>query len=72
MEDDLKILTRGLSQQPLIGTNSYFKINFRSPNYIVIVFQRPLILMEDNLKLLKVVYLSNYCMDFDFEFLGGK
>jgi hypothetical protein len=32
MEDNLKILIRGISQQPLIKSSSNLKLDFREPN----------------------------------------
>ena len=75
MEDDLKILKveylsrwpknikSCVSQQPLIGSSSNFKLKLRGPNQNLkcLKWRRPP--MEDDLKILKVEYLSNHWSD---------
>jgi hypothetical protein len=50
-----------MSQQPLIGSSSNFKIKLRGANQNKFGFQIEMkpALMEDDLKILKVKYLSN-------------
>ena len=50
----------GISQQPLIGFYSNFKLKLRLPK---IKFSNPR--NEADLKISKVEYLSNHCMDCD-------
>ena len=60
----------GISQQALIGSSSNFKLKLRGPNQIKsgLEFEmkttsdRPV--MEEDLKILKVVYLSKHYLDF--------
>ena len=74
MEDDLQWKTTSngrrppnikswISQQPLIGSSSNFKLKLRGPNQNkkYLKWRRPP--MEDNLKILKVEYLSNHWSD---------
>ena len=52
-----------ISQQPLIGSSSNFKLKLRGPNKNIkcLKWRRPP--MEDDLKILKVEYLSNHSSD---------
>ena len=52
-----------ISQQPLIGSSSNFKLKLRGPNQNqkYLKWRRPP--MEDDLKILKVEYLSNHWSD---------
>jgi hypothetical protein len=61
MKDDLKKFKSGISQQPIIGSNS----KFRWPNHIFKFSKRRRAPMENNLKILKVKHLCNHFMDLD-------
>ena len=55
----------GIFQQPLIGSSSNFKIKLKGPNQnkFGLKFEMKPALMEDDLKILKVEYLSNHSSD---------
>ena len=74
-EDDLNLKTtkngrrpqnmkRWISQQPLIGFSSNFKLKLRGPNQNEKCLEQRLPPMEDDLKILKVKYLCNHWSDF--------
>ena len=56
-------INSGISQQPLIGSYSNFKLNLRWQNYILQILKGSRTIIEDDLKILKVEYLSNYSLD---------
>ena len=62
----------GISQQPLVGSYSNFKLKLWGPNHILKSSKWRWPPTEDNLKLLKVEYLSNHCIDRDLWVLRGK
>ena len=81
MEDDLQWKTTsngrrpqniksGISQQPLIGSYSNFKLRLRRPKQSVQILQLRQPNMEDDHKKIKVEYLSNLWI-ITYEFLGG-
>ena len=53
----------GISQQPLIGSYSNFKLRLRQPKQSVQILQWRWPPMEDNLELLKAEYISNHILD---------
>ena len=53
----------GISQQPLIGSYSYFKLNLDYQTILYKSFKWRGPPMEDDLKTLKVVYLSNLVLN---------
>ena len=66
MDDPHQNIKSGISQQPLLGFSSNFKLELRGQKQYNMWLDMKttcngrLPLMEDNLKLLKVRYLSNH------------
>ena len=52
-----------ISQQPLIGSSSNFKLKLRGPNKNNKCLKWRQLPMEDDLKILKIEYLSNHSSD---------
>ena len=66
------IIKSGISQQPLIGSCSDLKLKLRWPNHIFKSSKWRRLPMENNLRVLKMEYQYNHCMDCDLWVLRGK